>query len=469
MAAAVAAVRPIQVVEAAVASRGIVFRSARVPAKHGSPRSAGPLSSALVRADSPGAAGKQLFTGTGGNYASGNPRNGNFSAPSGPGGGQWRSFGGPNGNRGVGGGPPSQAGALSNSGGFHAFGGNRGAGTGGTARSFSGQGNEVWENSPAARNMVPKSQSLSALHNSMGGSLAANSGLRAGAGLSASSRFANRSPLLGNRGLSAGVNASNSLQPLRGSRRFGIPFGGPRGGGCWNCGRGFGGWGNRWGYGFGGGWGFGWGGLGFWGWDPFFYNPWWGWPAPGYGYYGYPNNYLYGYPTDAYPPAGYYAPDDNSPAQQDDSYDQDNSSGNNSNGNWITPNGPSPSSAQNSANFAVPVLIYMKNGAVYSVRDYWMSEDELNYILMDGAQHTVDLEQVDLPRTNTENAKSGVKFIFKSEPSIAAPAADNVRARSGSHATTECGSAARSANLGFKWRGLQPAEFWSLLLLTPAG
>ena len=28
---------------------------------------------------------------------------------------------------------------------------------------------------------------------------------------------------------------------------------------------------------------------------------------------------------------------------------------------------------------------------------------------------TTDLEQVDLPRTNTENAKSGVRFIFKSD------------------------------------------------------
>jgi hypothetical protein len=61
----------------------------------------------------------------------------------------------------------------------------------------------------------------------------------------------------------------------------------------------------------------------------------------------------------------------------------------------------------------------MKNGAVYSVRDYWMTDGELSYILMNGAQHTIDLEQVDLPRTNTENAKSGVKFIFKSEPSVA--------------------------------------------------
>ena len=64
----------------------------------------------------------------------------------------------------------------------------------------------------------------------------------------------------------------------------------------------------------------------------------------------------------------------------------------------------------------------MKNGSVLTVRDYWMIDGELHYILMSGAQRSVDLEQVDLPRTNTENAKSGVKFIFKSEPSVTTPA-----------------------------------------------
>lgn len=88
----------------------------------------------------------------------------------------------------------------------------------------------------------------------------------------------------------------------------------------------------------------------------------------------------------------------------------------------MTPNEPSPSLAPNSANLAVPVLIYLKNGSVLTVRDYWMIDGELHYILMSGVQRMINLDSVDLPRTNTENAKSGVKFIFKSEPSVTPPA-----------------------------------------------
>jgi hypothetical protein len=191
--------------------------------------------------------------------------------------------------------------------------------------------------------------------------------------------------------------------PIGSGYRFGYPYGSR--GGCWNCGFGFG---------F-GGWGFGWGGLGFW--DPFWFDPWWGpGPAYGYGYYGDPNSGVYGYP-----PPGNYAPEDNAnpPADQD----QDNDQG--VDGNWIMPNGPSPSAAANAANLNVPVLIYLKSGAVYTVRDYWIVDGELHYILMSGVQNSVDLEQVDLARTNTENAKSGVKFIYKSEPNITSPVQPN--------------------------------------------
>jgi len=228
------------------------------------------------------------------------------------------------------------------------------------------------------------------------------------------------------------MNSATSAQQLRGGFGFGSNgdrfgrgfdrgfdhgFGRGFGRGCWNCGFGFGGWGG-WGW---GGWGFGWGwpGFGLWGWDPFWSDPWWGYPAAGYGYYPPPDYNVYGAPD-----AGYSAPynDPNSSSQQD--Y-QDNSRDNSydqgaPNGNWVTPNGASPSRSQNSGALAVPVLIYLKSGRVLSVRDYWMVDGELHYLLMNGAQNSIDLQQVDLPRTNTENAKSGVRFIFKSEPSAPA-------------------------------------------------
>jgi len=229
--------------------------------------------------------------------------------------------------------------------------------------------------------------------------------------LSPSSRLTGGSSFVLNRGFSGGVNGLNSFQRFGGFNRFGNRFNG-FGRGCWNCGFGLG-------FGF-GGWGFGWPWFGFGLWDPFWYSPSWGvGPAYGYGYYGYPGSDVYGYPA-----PGYYAPDDNSnpPAEQDNQYDQDNSGA--TNGNWATPNGPSPSIAQNPGNLAVPVLIYMKNGSVLTVRDYWMIDGDLHYILMSGVQRTVNLDLVDLPRTNTENAKSGVRFIFKSEPSVTAPEPD---------------------------------------------
>jgi hypothetical protein len=335
------------------------------------------------------------------NSFSGGQRQGYSASPrSANTGGQWRSFGGSSGSRGP---EAAQSGAASsaNPGSrWHVFSSNRGAGSTGSVRSFSGQGGEVWENAPVARNVVPRSQSLSTLHSSFNASAAANPASRSNSTFSASSHIAGTPALLGNRGFSRGVNSLNFVQPLRGTFGFGRPFGFGRG--CWNCGFGFG---------F-GGWGFGWAGLGFW--DPFWFDPWWGpGPASGYGYYGYPDSNVYGYPN-----SGYYAPDDNSnqPPEQDNQQEEP------LDGNWVTPNGPSPSSAPNSGILSVPVLIYMKNGSVLTVRDYWMIDGELHYILVSGAQRTVDLELVDLPRSNTENAKSGVKFIFKSEPNVTAPA-----------------------------------------------
>jgi hypothetical protein len=116
--------------------------------------------------------------------------------------------------------------------------------------------------------------------------------------------------------------------------------------------------------------------------------------------------------------AGYLAPENDSPPPPPLDT-QDNSSD-----NLITPNGPSLSSSTNSEILTVPFLIYMKSGEIYTVRDYWMVDGKFYYLRMDGAERAVNLEEVDLARTNTENAKSGVKFIFKSAPSAAPTAPD---------------------------------------------
>ena len=285
-------------------------------------------------------------------------------------------------------------------------------------RSFSGQGSEVWENSSATRNVVPTSRALSNIKGSSRSSVIGNTGLRGNTSLSASSRITSGSTLPANRVFSGSLKSAGQAR-LGSTFQFGNQFNrfnrfNRFGGGCWNCGFGFGfgGWGG-W-----GGWGWGWPWLGFWGWGPSWYDPWWGiGPAYGYGYYGNSNTYIYNYSDSG---SSYQNDNSNPPARQED---QDNEQGQ-PDGNWVTPNGPSPSSAPNSANLTVPVLIYLKSGAVYSVRDYWMVDGELHYILIDGAQNSVDLEQVDLPRTNTENAKSGVKFILKSEPDITPAAPD---------------------------------------------
>lgn len=346
----------------------------------------------------------------GGGFGNPNQHFGNSAAPPAVADGRWHAFGGPGAGRESSGRQPQFAPANGGSE-FHVATGNRQMRSPGTVRSFSGQGGEIWETTPSARNVVPRSQSLSTMQGSFRGSRSAGSTLGPNSTLSATSRFSSEPAMRGGQQFSSRSGGAGSVQQLRSFDRNGWSH--ERfGRGCWNCGFGFG----RWGWGR--GWGFGWGSpwFGFWGWNPFWVDPWWGWPSAGYGYYAPPAYNLYSSPDSTNSvPYDYSAP----PAQPDE---PDNSSDQgNIDGNWITPNGPSPSSSANSGALTVPVLIYLKGGGMLSVRDYWMLDGELHYLLMNGTQHSVDLEQVDLPRTNAENAKSGVKFIFKSEPSVTAP------------------------------------------------
>lgn len=309
------------------------------------------------------------------------------SVPRGVADGQWHSFGSPSASRGSAASASEARASGSAEGGWHVFSGNRTAGSG-VARSFSGQGNEVWETTSAARNVVPSSSALSGIRGSFANSFAGTSGLRSNASLSASSRFA--------AGSIGAVGFRNT--PLFGNNlnRFGLGFRG----GCWNCGFGFG-------FGLWPGWGFGF-------WDPFYWDSLsWGWP--GYGYNGYPAGYPYGYsPYDNGYDSGY--PDSASP----DSYPNPDESSPSA-----EPMAQSSPQSFSVANSAVPIILFLKDDSVYSVRDYWVSSGQLHYILLNGREGAFDADRLDMQRTVDENAKSGVQFVLKPDPSGFAPASGN--------------------------------------------
>lgn len=69
----------------------------------------------------------------------------------------------------------------------------------------------------------------------------------------------------------------------------------------------------------------------------------------------------------------------------------------------------------------VPVILFLKDGSAYSVRDYWVSGGQLHYVMLNGSESAFDVDRLDLQRTVDENAKSGVQFVLKPNPTGFAP------------------------------------------------
>jgi hypothetical protein len=299
----------------------------------------------------------------------------------------------------------------------------------GPSRSFAGEGHQVWETTARpAPSVVSHSQVLS----SLGGARFGNRPVGGSASLSsnivnsrvASSRIGSNNFVASRPGFASSFRSNSSTFARRPifnpplilnsgflPNRIGV-FGVNRTGffganrfrfrpdrfGCFSCGFGFGfGWGwNRWGWGGGWGWpGFGW-------WDPFWFDPWWGWG-----------------------PSGYYSP---SPAYNYGGY-SDYGNYNSSSPSYSTPdsgtNSPSTNVVvDNSVSTAPALRLFLKNGATFDVTDYWFADNKLNYIMTDGSEFGIEMDQLDLQRTVNENAKHGVQFKLKSGPdgSTAAPA-----------------------------------------------
>jgi hypothetical protein len=164
----------------------------------------------------------------------------------------------------------------------------------------------------------------------------------------------------------------------------GFGFGGCFGPFFFGCGGGF----------FGGGFGFGFGlGYGYGYCDPF-----WGCPAGFYGSYyngGYYGNQIYNQSTDdssvsnEFNPSRYWGP--SAPPEE-------------------TGGGGGASSSDSE------VVLFLKDGTVYAITDYWIADNKLHYVTNYGGENSIPLDQLDMQRTVDTNAKRGVNITLRPTP-----------------------------------------------------
>ncbi len=280
---------------------------------------------------------------------------------------------------------------------WHSFSVNRSAGTTTGARSFSGQGNEIWENAPAERNAATASSAVASVRSSS--SSVGNTVSR-----SASPQTPSNAAALGARSSFGSGTVSSVPRNYNGFGGFrtnggfgGYPHRGFRGG-CWNCGFGF---------------GFGWPLFG-WGLYPYSYWPYSYWDdpwlsgGPGYGYYSDPSGYnVYNDNYNSSNDGGSY-----NPPQAYSSGPADNNPGPDQNvsGEQVTEQTPPYT------NNGPVVQLNLKDGTIYSVQDYWLADGKLHFTVDNGVEFSFDLNQLDMQRTVDENARRGVQLVLKPAP-----------------------------------------------------
>jgi hypothetical protein len=186
--------------------------------------------------------------------------------------------------------------------------------------------------------------------------------------------------------------APNSLQIFGRHRFFGNPF--FFGGSCFNgffigsCG---------FGPGFGFGFGFGSG----------FFGP-WGWDNDGFGDF-----QSYGYPYEPSMSADIESRVDNQPTYEDAAPYYRNEfvpyePGTEPSGPAAAPNAPF-------------VMLYLNDGTVYALTNYWVAGGRLHYVTQYGGENSVAMDQVDMQRTVDVNAHRGVTITLRPRDDANAP------------------------------------------------
>ena len=67
------------------------------------------------------------------------------------------------------------------------------------------------------------------------------------------------------------------------------------------------------------------------------------------------------------------------------------------------------------------VLLFLKDGTVYSVPDYWFVNDEVHFTELEeggtkSAEHVIGLDELDLRKTTDVNTRRGFRFVRRDQP-----------------------------------------------------
>jgi hypothetical protein len=85
-----------------------------------------------------------------------------------------------------------------------------------------------------------------------------------------------------------------------------------------------------------------------------------------------------------------------------------------------SPSYSAPSYAYGGGSRDLPQL-YLKDGTVYSVRDYWLVDNQLHFVMTEQGsakpvEHVIDFEDLDMQTTINANTQRGFRFVLRNEP-----------------------------------------------------
>ena len=92
----------------------------------------------------------------------------------------------------------------------------------------------------------------------------------------------------------------------------------------------------------------------------------------------------------------------------------------------LRPKKPAVAAAAASSSSDNEVVLFLKDGTVYAITDYWIADNKLHYITNYGGENSIPLDQLDMQRTVDVNAKRGINITLRPSPQSqqAAPAPD---------------------------------------------